>query len=379
MNEELWSLEGIKDAMKRDLNKDPLDIAREKQERRLAQEKADRITDNIPYQLREKREFLWENIPEASIDKRIDDRRKAEGIAENMQPELDAAQARARVNARSEMTEEILKEVFGQRTMDRHYGYTPEGDWKRHVDSLKLNLRDRVNYEAESKGTRLTPEKLDEEEALQNIRNISTDGIRGPSDDEIKRLIEMAKKNGHWPLPKLHPGPNAYSDFQKFCARTAGHDNSNGHTGNSPANKLPATPEAPPPHRGRLRKLQARQEPALADIKQREQPRVNDHEEGRLPQLERQRFRDLFKALLKNVSQKIMGREEQKPSPGMRAAAASTTAPVARVHQKQEVYRGNSSSAREISPLEIAKAVSTRRAMIENRDRVERERSPLSL
>ncbi|MCW8061211.1 hypothetical protein [Agrobacterium tumefaciens] len=48
MNEESLSLEGIRDAMRKDLNKDPFDIAREQQERRLAQEKTDRIAANIP-------------------------------------------------------------------------------------------------------------------------------------------------------------------------------------------------------------------------------------------------------------------------------------------------------------------------------------------
>jgi hypothetical protein len=392
MSGEQLSLDDIRRTMRDNLNKGPLDIQREQYERRLAQEEADRIAANIPNQLWGQQEFLRRNIPDALIDQRIDSRRKAEGIPENTQTELPAQRAKARVNERTELTKELLTETFGPDAMKRYYINVPGADWHSHVADLNLNVRDRVDYEAKSTGYEFSTKELNEAEAIENIRLINRDGSHGPSDEEIKRHIATARQNGNWPPPELHSGPGStprppnysYTHFKEACTRIASHDNSrNGHTGNSSAvDKHPPTssPEVPYSRRGGpLRTLQARQPYAPPIPMQAEQHRVNDREEGRLPQLEKQRFRDLFKGILKRVSNKIMGEGKQEPSPEIRATPPSAMVPVAHARAAQDASLRNANTlTRDLSSLETSNARSARAAMIESRSREERGISALS-
>ncbi|MCW0021424.1 hypothetical protein [Rhizobium sp. BT-226] len=247
MSEENWSDEGIDRlmrAMESDLRKDPLEVEREAAARRQEQAKAERIAAALPGRLREQEWFLKRNVPDDLIDDRLARRREAQGIAEGPEPRLPAQVDRDRVEERLRFAKEQLADRFGSELVKRDVDkFALEVEWSRHVDGRDLEFRERVRYEAESKGKQLTGSELSHEEARINAHNMWSEGMRGPSYTEIDRYIALARENGAWPPPELHTGPGSkprphphvytYERFKQYCAAPAHRHADAGHAGNS--------------------------------------------------------------------------------------------------------------------------------------------------
>lgn len=210
MMPEDWSPEAIRSKIQQTLAEDPQDENRRLQQARREREKAARVANAHDRRISTLRQDLMTDVPANVIEARLTERGEAAGTT------LAAQWTRKQIEERYR----YAKEMLGEEVPDSGL----RSVWQKHVDGLHLPLREKVRYEAESVGQQLDDEALNDAEARRKIASLG-DGIRGLSYTQIDRYIEIAKQNGHWPLPELHTGPGSRpmprgygeSDFIKAC------------------------------------------------------------------------------------------------------------------------------------------------------------------
>lgn len=144
---------------------------------------------------------------------------------------------RARVEEKARIAHRAIRFDDGKDALMNPESAAVSSAWARHVESLNLNLRNRIRYDAESRGQQLSEAELNDREAREQANKLynwpgvdvrshearvaASSGY--PREVTLRHAIEAAQRNGHWPLPELHTGEGSvrkslsFSKFEERC------------------------------------------------------------------------------------------------------------------------------------------------------------------
>lgn len=165
--------------MRRAVNLSPEDERRERAAFEAEQKRRKEIAEAFPRRVHEQLDKLKAAASDEFTDQWLEERREKDGLAKGSESKLPAQRDKARVKVRYDFAKETLGKELGQpeveeilksgyRTGDRSWmlGKSPEADWRKHVEGLGLDRRERIRYEAEANETQPSVADLNDREAM---------------------------------------------------------------------------------------------------------------------------------------------------------------------------------------------------------------------